>query len=259
MMNVTLLTGASSGIGLELARLAAAEGHHLFLLARSQEKLFALKKELEANNDIEVFVLPMDLTQTDAVPRILRFLEEHSLEVDILVNNAGFGGMGTFVSRSWEQEDAMMQLNMRVLTELMKAMLPSMQQKGKGRVLNVASSAAFVPGPMQAVYHATKAYVYSLSLAVAEELDGTGVTVTVLCPGATKTEFAQEAGFQHSAIFRHAKPASEVAKIGWDAMLRGKLVAIAAVSWSLRLQMRIIGLMPRRYVLRRLKRMYMKH
>ncbi len=226
-----LITGASSGIGLELAKLAAADGNDLVLVARRKDRLNEIKNELEKKHRVNVRVLTDDLSDPAAPKRIVNQLTKQKLSVDILINNAGVGVVGSFADTDWAKEAAMLQVNMLALTELTKFLLPAMLKRKQGRILNVSSVAAFVPGPGMAIYYATKAYVQSFSEALAEELAGTGVTVTALCPGPTSSEFAQAAGIgSGSGLFRRNLPTSAaVAAIGYQAMLQGKRIAIAGL------------------------------
>lgn len=226
--NYAIVTGSSMGIGLELAKLLAKSGKNLLLTARSQKKLEEIKIELENRYTIEVEIFPLDLSQKNAPKNLLDFTKEKGLTIDILINNAGFGLLGYFAETDWKKEDEMLQLNIISLTQLTKLFLPEMTQNKNGKILNVASTAAFQPGPLQAVYYATKAYVLSFSEAIASELHGTGVTVTALCPGPTKTKFVETAEFkdisQFEAVFQTAEV---VAKVGYNAMMKGKRVAIS--------------------------------
>lgn len=225
LKQTALITGASSGIGLDLAHLFAADGHDVILVARSEGKLRELAAQLEQQHKITARVIPADLERPEA-PREL-FEAVHS-QVDFLVNNAGFGVTGKFAETDLERELALIQVNIAALTHLTKLFLRPMVERGRGRILNVASTAAFQPGPLMAVYYASKAYVLSFSEAIAEELSGTGVTVTALCPGPTATGFADAASMTNSRLFTVMKPMTsrQVARIGYGAMHRGKRVAI---------------------------------
>ncbi len=223
-----LITGASSGIGLELADLMAAEGFDLVLTARRKDRLLELKEKLTDRYGISVSVIPADLSAPGAVQELLDEMSRQDLQVDVLINNAGFGVSGFFLESDWERESAMMEVNMSALTHLTKKLLPPMVKNGYGRILNVASTAAFQPGPGMAVYFATKTYVLHLSEALAHELRNTGVTVTALCPGATQSEFLDVAGLEHSRMVRSRKlpSAAAVARFGYRAMMKGRRVAI---------------------------------
>jgi len=221
-----LVTGASSGIGAELARIHAERGGDLVVVARRQGRLDELKTELEKAHGITIHVLPKDLTQADAPQQIHDKLQSRGVQVDYLINNAGFGNRGLFHEQDWAQNEAMIKLNILALTALTRAFLPRMIDRGGGRILNVASMAGFVPGPLQAVYYASKAYVISLSEALANELAGTGVTVTVLCPGPTETEFTRRAEMKGVRLLERMASPRQVAQTGYDAMLKGKTVVV---------------------------------
>lgn len=221
-----LITGASSGIGLDLAELMAPD-FDLIITARSQQKLEQLGKQLEANHGNHVHVIPADLARAEAPEQLLAEIARRGLQVDVLVNNAGFGTHGTFASTKLEDELEMIQVNITALTHLTKLALPGMLERKRGRILNVASTAGFQPGPLMAVYYATKAYVISFSEAIANELKGSGVTVTCLCPGPTATEFAARAHTEKSRLSVLGQMRSrDVARVGYKAMLRGKRLVI---------------------------------
>jgi short-subunit dehydrogenase len=223
---MALITGASSGIGAELARLCAAAGYDLVLVARRAAELEKLSGELASKHGIDARVLTADLAEEDAPERILRALE--SREIDVLINNAGFGVHGAFWETDWEAEHRLLQVNVMALVRMTKLVLPGMRERGKGRILNVASTAAFVPGPFMALYYASKALVFSFSLALSSETKGTGVTVTALCPGPTTTEFQDVAGLGNSNLFQgSAMTAAEVAREGFEAMMAGRAEVIA--------------------------------
>ena len=228
MEKTALITGASSGLGWELANVFAREGYHLMLVARNEEKLVALKNQLEAAYGIVAEVLPQDLAQRDAAQAVFDFTTQKGIAVDVLVNNAGFGDFGPYVSCDWQKQYDMVQVNVAVLMQLTHCYLPAMAARGEGKILNVASIAAFQPGPLMAVYYASKAFVLSFTEALSVELKGTGVSVTALCPGPTTTGFEQSANLGESGLFRHMRNATakEVAEYGYRALLRGKVVAI---------------------------------
>lgn len=223
----TLITGASEGFGREFAILAAAEGRDLILAARQGAKMEALADELRKRHKIAVEVMPTDLSDSDAVELLWRRASSRR-RIDILVNNAGLGANGAFASDDFSREDMSIRVNILALTILMKRAVPHMQAAGGGRIMNVASTAAFMPGPRMAVYCATKAYVLSLSEAVSEELRGTNVTVTAFCPGATATNFAKGAKMEGMKLFKagSAPAAKGVAKIGWRAMKAGQRIRV---------------------------------
>ena len=223
-----LITGASGGIGYEFAKLLAKDYNTLVLVARSKDRLKEIKKELETASPISVIVVAQDLSEPGAAEKVFRRLESEHIFVDILINNAGFGDYGAFVETDWQKEEKMIAVNISALTEMTKLFLKGMVGRKSGRIVNVASTAAFQPGPFMSVYYASKAYVLSFSEAIANELRGTGVTITVLCPGPTATGFANAARVEQSRLFRFGKPASatDVARFGYEAMKKGKTVAI---------------------------------
>lgn len=216
MAAYTLITGASEGLGVEFARIAAKEGRNMILAARSADKLEAVASELRSDA-VDIVVIPADLSDLAEVDRLWTEASD-GREIDVLVNNAGLGYNGDFADgQGWARELSSINVNMLALTRLMKLAIPHMQTLPKARILNVASVASFTPGPNMAVYHATKAYVLLLSEAVAEELRGTSVTVTALCPGATATSFFDAADMHDVRLINMAKPmaADAVAELGW--------------------------------------------
>lgn len=222
-----LVTGASAGIGLELARCFARAGYDLVLVARSTQKLLDVAAELRGAFGIAAQPVTLNLSDPGA-PQAL-FAQIPSCEV--LVNNAGFGNNGSFARIDESEMLAEMQLNVVALTQLTRLYLPDMIARGKGRILNLASTAAFLPGPHMAVYYASKAYVLSFSEALAREVRATGVTVTCLCPGATETGFAARAGMEHVALHRLPRAnASHVAKAGFEGTMRGQPVVVPGIS-----------------------------
>jgi short-subunit dehydrogenase len=227
MAQTALITGASSGIGLELARIFAAHQTDLLLIARSGDKLQELASTLIHQHGIAVKWLAADLSKPDAALTVFNFCRESGLHIDYLINNAGFGDYGPFAGSNWEKQDSMIRLNITTLTHLTRLFLPFMIKARSGRILNVASTAAFQPGPMMAVYFATKAYVLHFSEAIANELSGTGITVTALCPGITESGFVAAAEMGQSRLAKRKMPTSaEVARYGYKAMMRGKTVAV---------------------------------
>jgi short-subunit dehydrogenase len=242
-----LVTGASGGIGEELARLFAADGHGLVLVARSEDKLKRLAEELGAKHGVGARVVASDLSRPDAPREIFDALRASGVEVDALVNNAGFGSWGPFAETDLGQELGLLQVNVVALTHLTKLFLPAMIARRRGYVCNVASTAAFQPGPLMAVYYASKAYVLSLSEALANECEGTGVRVSALCPGPTETGFVAAAGMSESKLFdRGAMSAREVAEAGYRGLLAGKTIVIPGARNAL--LARTVGMMPRKLV-----------
>ena len=250
MKNTALITGASSGIGKELAKIHAKNGGDLVIVARRKTALEKLKKEVEKQYKSQVKIIVKDLTKPGATKEVYYEINQEKIQIDHLINNAGFGGIGEFHKRDWSQDEAMIQLNILALTELTRFFLPDFIKHKSGRILNVASTAAFFPGPLQAVYYASKAYVRSFSLAIAEEVRGSGVTVTTLMPGATKTEFGKRSGMDKTALFQKVYSAEEVAKAGYEAMIKGKLSVLAGLSLGQRLMIALTPLFPLRFQLK---------
>jgi short-subunit dehydrogenase len=225
-----LVTGASGGIGAELARVLAREGHDLVLVARSREPLEALAREVRDRFGAAARAIPADLQAPGAAREVHARATADGAEVDVLVNNAGFGLHGPFVELDAAEQTAMIQLNVVALTELTRAFAPEMVRRRRGRILMLGSTAAFQPGPHMAVYCATKAYVLSLSEALAQELRGSGVTVTCVCPGATETGFAARAGNGDTRLFRAGTMSPRaVAETAWRALARGRALVVPGV------------------------------
>jgi short-subunit dehydrogenase len=225
---IAMVTGASGGIGLELARLLAADGHDLVLVARREDELQRIGAELESAHRIRARSFPDDLSDPAAPDRLSARLQEEGIALDVLINNAGFGVAGALATADERRTREMIDLNVGALTMLTRLVLPGMVARGRGRIMNVASTAAFQPGPYMAVYYATKAYVLSFTEAVAEEVRDSGVTLTALCPGPTRTGFADVAGMESSRLFSSlfVGDAAHVARAGYRAMLRGRRVVV---------------------------------
>lgn len=241
MQQVGLITGASSGIGRELAHLHAMKRRDLIVVARSGDDLRTLKTELEEKHGVSVMVIVKDLTAANACQEIFDEVSAAGIEVDYLFNNAGYGKKGKFWEQPLDASVGMIDLNVQALVRLTHLFLPGMVARGRGKVLHTSSTAGFMPGPLQAVYFATKAFVNSFSKAVAYELRGTGVTMTALCPGAVKTGFAERAGFDDDhEMFASGKSARYTAERGYSAMERGKLEVITETG----LAVAIKGLIP---------------
>lgn len=223
-----LVTGASSGIGYELTKILAREGYDVAVVARSADQLEKIASDLRDDFGVRILVVPDDLADPEAPDRIFERLREAEFPVDVLVNNAGFGSLGRFVDSDTGAQVDMVQVNVAALTHLTRLYAGSMVALGRGRILNVASTAAFQPGPFMATYFATKAFVLSFSDAVGEELRGTGVTVTTLCPGPTVTGFQKRASMEHSPIGDRlvTGDAASVARAGYAGMTKGKRVVI---------------------------------
>lgn len=258
MAGWTLITGASEGLGVEFARVAAKDKRNLILAARSTDKLEKVAAEVRAMG-VEAVVITADLSRMEDVERLWSEATE-GREVDVLVNNAGLGANGTFSDTvPWDRELAEMQVNMLALTRLMHLAIPHMKTLGRGRILNVASIAAFAPGPHMAVYCATKSYVLSLSEAVAEELRGSPVTVTALCPGTTATNFFDDAGMGNSRLLKFAKPMAPrpVVEQGWAQAMQGTRIVVPG--WMNKLIAFLPRLTPRALTARMNGRIMKKH
>ncbi len=227
-MKTALITGASNGIGLELAKIHASKGGNLVLVARNKSKLDELKTDLENQYNISVYTIGKDLSQENAAQEVYNETKQQKIQIDYLINNAGFGDFGMFVETDWNKELQMINLNITTLTQFTKLYIKDMVARKSGKIMNVASTAAFQSGPTMAVYYATKAYVLSFSEAIDNEVSDKGVTVTSLCPGATESGFQAAAAMEESALVKGKKlPTSkEVAEYGYKAMLKGKTVAI---------------------------------
>jgi short-subunit dehydrogenase len=227
MKNTALITGASSGIGKELARIHAAKGGDLILVARRSELLNTLKEELVEKYKVTVQVIQKDLSVLGSSQAVYDEVTQNGWQVDYLFNNAGFGGKGAFLDRDLEADVEMVRLNVMALLKLTHLFGKDMKARGKGKILQTASTAGFLPGPYQNTYFATKAFVVSHTQGLAHELKGSGVTVTALCPGPVETEFAQVAGFGGSQMFDGAASAYKTALKGYNAMEKGKVICIS--------------------------------
>jgi len=231
-----LITGASGGIGYELAKLFANDHYNLVLVARSAPKLTQFADELQRQFGVTAKAVPLDLTAAPAPQSLFDQLRRENIGVDILVNNAGYGMFGEFVKVSTEENLGQIQLNITALTHLTKLFLDPMVERRSGKIMNVASTAGFQPGPMMAVYYATKAYVISFSEALADELKGSGVMVTCLCPGVTDTGFQGRAGTDNTVLFKKLRPmdAKTVARDGYRGLMAGKTLVISGFrNWLL--------------------------
>jgi hypothetical protein len=224
-----LITGASTGIGYELAKLFARDKFNLVLVARSGPRLAQVAEELRVQHGVTVKTIPLDLGLPQASQNLFEETQRAGIHVDILVNNAGYGQSGRFAEIPLEEDYGQIQLNVTALTLLTKLFLGPMLAKRSGKIMNVASTAAFQPGPLMAVYYATKAYVLSFSEAIADELRNSGVTVTCFCPGATLTQFQKRAQTENSRLFKRLAPmdARTVAADGYGALMAGKSLAIS--------------------------------
>lgn len=257
-MPTTLITGASAGIGLELAKRFAAAGHALILTARRADELHKIADQLKAAQQVEVHVFPLDLGAPEAPAKLHEQVTAAGLSVDVLVNNAGFGTLGPFLDTELEKELAMIRLNVSALVDLCGRFVPAMKARGSGRVLNVASVAAFQPGPFMAIYYATKAFVLSFSEALWDELRGSGVTVTCLCPGPVRTEFADVAGMHGTKLFSgpNVMDVGPVCEAAYKATMKGRRLVVPG--FLNRLLVFAVRFAPRRLVLRIVRRFQQK-
>ncbi|MEC8041100.1 MAG: SDR family oxidoreductase [Pseudomonadota bacterium] len=256
--NLALITGASSGIGTEFARYHAARGGDLVIAARREAPLQALKAELEAAHGISVTVIAMDVGSSKQAAKLFEVIKAQGLEIDVLINNAGFGGHGAFLDRDLAKDQAMIDLNVSALVTLAHLVGNDMRQRGGGKMLHVSSTASFMPGPYQAVYFATKAFVTSFSQAIDEEMRKDGITSTALCPGLVATEFVEAADLGGTGLANQkAATPQSVAKCGYDAMVKGDLIAINDGRLSFMLNW-ITPFLPRRRMLKMMAGMQTK-
>lgn len=250
MSNYTLIAGASSGIGYEFAKIFAKNGYNLVLSARSKQILEDLAAELSALHGVKVHVLEADLSNPDECRKIEAFCQNNEILVENLINNAGIGDNESFVNSDWKKQEQMMRLNIESLVKLTHMFLPNMVAKKSGGILNVASTAAFQPGPYMAVYYASKAFVLSFSEALSEELKGTGVHVTALCPGPTRSGFQKTASMDKAVLFNYLNipQAVDVAAYGYRAFKNKKAVAIHGFMNKVMVQS--LRLSPRKLILK---------
>ncbi len=227
-MKTALITGASSGIGLEFAKIFAREGYDLVIIATNAQKLGQVAFDLHEEYNVKIKVITKDLSEKNSAKEIFDELEKEKIEIDVLINNAGFALYGEFSQTNLEIETQMIETNILALTQLTKFALKNMLKKKEGKILNVASTAAFQPGPLMSVYYATKAYVLFFTEAIANELKGSGISVTALCPGPTETGFQKRSMQEESKLVKGKKlmSAKEVAEIGYDALMKGKIVVV---------------------------------
>jgi short-subunit dehydrogenase len=258
MSNTALITGASAGIGAAFARYHATKGGDLIITARCETALLELKADLEAAHSINVHVIAADIGTANGVEELISAVDALGIDVDFLINNAGFGGHGIHTDRDIADEQAMIDLNVKALVALTHHFGGQMAVRGQGRILNVGSTAGFMPGPLQAVYFATKAFVNSFSQAVDQELRAKGVTCTVLAPGYVGTEFADRANLGGTDLVSGGgATATSVAKHGYDAMLAGKLVTVNEAKLGFMVNW-LIPMLPRRMVLKMVTKMQSK-
>lgn len=249
MNKYVLITGASSGIGYEFAKIFARENYNLILTARSENKLLQLKEDIIKDNNIDIVVIPKDLSKPEEAEILYKKIRDMNLTVDVLINNAGFGTYGKFHKTPLEDEIKMINLNIISLVKLTHLFLQEMKLSERGNIINVASTAAFQPGPLMAVYYATKAFVLSFSEALANELNDTEIKITALCPGPTESGFQAAANITQSKLVKGRKlPTSkDVAEFGYKAMKSGKTVAVHG--FINRILTKAINFIPRKIVI----------
>ncbi len=246
-----LITGATQGIGFELSKLFAKDGFNLILVARNEQRLNEIRKAFKSDYDADVRIIAKDLSKADSAMEIFEQLKLENIIVNILINNAGFGHFGKFTETDWDVEQRMIQLNITTLTQMTKLFLPDMLALNQGAIMNVASTAAFMPGPLMSVYYATKAFVFSFSQALANELKDTNITINTLCPGATDTEFARVAEMDNSKLFSGSMMsvmnAETVARMGYNDLMDGKELTITGTMNKMLVQS--IRVSPRKMVM----------
>lgn len=255
MKNVALITGASTGIGKELATIHASKGGDLIIIARNEHKLNQLKQEFEKKYNIKAVVIAKDLSDLSAPNNIYNEVKKQGIEIDYLINNAGFGALGKFYELDLERQISMINLNVTALTALTHLFLPDFVKRNNGKILNTSSTASFMPGPLQAVYFATKAYVTFFSNALAEELYNTNITVTNLMPGATESEFGATSGMDKTEMFKKTVTARSVAEDGYNAMLKGKLDIVSGLTTMQKIMMAMIPFIPKKMMLKQVRKM----
>jgi uncharacterized protein len=257
MIETALITGASGGIGLEFARIHAAKGDNVVLVARSKDKLDKIKENLEKEFGISVYTIGKDLSVRDAASEVYDELKQLHITVDYLINNAGFGDFGLFAESDWSKQEDMINLNVLALTHFTRLFIADMIKRGKGKIMNVASTAAFQPGPTMSVYFATKAFVLSFSEAVNNEVRGTGVTITALCPGSTESGFhAVSLGDASLVKERKLPSAKSVAEYGYKAMMQGKTIAIPGL--KNRIMATLVSYFPRAFIVKQARKIQEK-
>jgi uncharacterized protein len=252
MGKTALITGASGGIGYELARIHAEHGGDLVLVARTKEKLDEIKQDLESRYNVHVHTIQKDLSLHGSAYEVYNKVNDLNIEIDYLINNAGFGDFHLFTETDWPKQEKMISLNVTTLTHLTRLFLPHMITRGNGKILNVASLASFSPGPTMSVYFATKAYVLSFSEALSEELRGKGITVTALCPGSTESSFHTVAHDGKVPKERKMPSSGEVADYGYRSMIKGKTVAVPGI--INKLMATSVRFLPRSFVVRSVRK-----
>lgn len=245
-----LITGATGGLGKEFVKLFAKNGFNLVLVGRNEAKLTDIKQNIEKKYSNKTYTLSIDFNDNEAAEKIYKYVKDRNIRIDFLINNAGLGGQGSFIERSMKQDINLFKVNMLVPTKLMKLFIPNLISQGSGKVLNVSSSAALVPGPLQAEYYATKAYLTSLSNAINYELRNTNITITTLMPGAMDTGFAKAGGLTETKMFSNGVNPAKVAKQGYLAMIKGKLNVFAGLPGWQKPFVKLMPLMPKKAMMR---------
>lgn len=253
-MKTALISGASSGIGKELARIHASNGGNVVLVARRGAELESLRTELQDKYQVTVSIFQQDLSKEGAAKFVYEFCKEKNLEIEYLMNNAGFGGHGNFVDRPLEKDIEMIHLNIQALVELSHLFLQDMKKRKSGKILNTASTAGYLPGPLQATYFATKAFVVSFTKGISHELKPYGITVTALCPGPVKTEFEFVAGMGNGEMFKNGATAYSTALKGYKAMMKGKRICISDASLNFMIKF-LLPIIPDSILLRVIQKM----
>lgn len=256
-MNIktALITGASTGIGKELAKIHASKGGNLVIVARNEAKLNQLKTDLEKKYNIQVIVIAKDLSNLNTPQEIFSEVKQLGIEIDYLINNAGFGALGKFHELDLARQIEMINLNITSLTALTHLFLPEFIKRNNGKILNTSSTASFMPGPLQAVYFATKAYVTFFTNALSEELHNTNITVTNLMPGATESEFGAISGMDKTEIFKNTASSYSVASDGYNGMIDGKIDVVTGLTISQKIMMAAIPFLPKKVVLKQMRKM----
>ena len=254
MKKVALITGAAGGIGKEFANIHAKTGGDIVAVDLNEKGLVSLKVNLEDQYGIKVYTITKNLTDLNAPQEIYDELQTNGIQVDYLINNAGFGGVGKFHERTWAQDLAMIQVDVIALTALTKLFLPDFVARNEGKILNVSSTVSLIPGPGQAVYFASKAFVTSLTRSIYGELNDSDATITALLPGATQTGFGDHSGMNKTAIYKNPANPADVAKDGYDAMMKGELEVISGIPFSQRVELAVAPLIPKKKLVDRIRK-----
>lgn len=254
MKKVALITGAAGGIGKEFCKIHASKGGDIVAVDLNTAGLQKLKLELEDTYDVQVFTISKNLTASSAASEIYQEVKAQGIQVEYLLNNAGFGGVGLFHERPWEKDLAMIQVNVVALASLTRQFLPDFIQRDSGRILNTSSTVSLIPGPGQAIYFASKAFVTSFTQSLYGELEATHVSATALLPGPTQTGFGDRSGMNKTAIYKKTAQASDVAKDGYDAMMKGELQVISGLPFWDRIQMKLAPFIPKKSLIRKVKK-----